>query len=156
MDGQIFNRVIAEMVDQNLINSEDTIALTRLVESISNPNPNLREMLLNQPDLQLSAGYFHKKILAAFKDTENKMEEIWYAVYRNLKTSSESRFSEALVTSHAKSSIDYLNLKTWSLKLKYFADQLGELRDSFVVRARMIEQISNNDRLKAKESLEDD
>ena len=153
----VFSRAVLEMVDLGLTTPEDLITLTKLLETLAHPERLLlRDALQHQPELQLASGYYANWAMARWKEAEEALEEMWHRHYRILRGSSEKRLTEAAVNSHVRGLDEYGTLKARCLRLKHLSDQLGELRDAYGCRARMLDQVSNNDRLAAKSDSEDD
>jgi hypothetical protein len=151
-----FMQVTVELTDAGLLTAEELTTLVGLIETLRSPDLDLSKSMSSHPSLQLAAGYFSNKLLAMQKEEEGRLEALWYEIYHKVRDAEEGRFSESLVSSRAYRDAKYQQLKVWTRRLEYFANQLKSLHYAFICRARMLEQISNNSRQVARESLEDD
>lgn len=149
----VFDYVVVEARGEGLLTDTDVRSLTDLIRVLEAPILDLRRELEAQPMYRATIGYYYHLFLRMAKDAESSMEARWLHFYESLHPrkyskgdSPAGRFSEKLVSSHAAKDSVYSDRARIHAKCSYYAAQMGELREAFSARSRMLEQVSNNAR----------
>lgn len=151
----IFSSLVPDLVKLGL-REEDVLRISLLVEVLSSRVIDLRQELQDQPKHQLTAAFYSNLFKKLKDDTETQRDTVYYNMYHYLvNDKGESRPSDSKVASILRQDPSYLMLLTRLDEFKHAHDQLGALHSALVTRARMLEQISNNDRAQLKSDTED-
>jgi hypothetical protein len=149
-----FDRVVAQIIDSELVTRDEIVNLQNLVGILCSPIVNLQKTLETHPNTQLAAAYFSNKFKAIHTDLQRQLEDIYYAIYRDLRHNPDGRFSEKHVESQLNINPKYRDLLSRSDKIKYFSDQLTDLYSAYLARGRVLDQYSNNYRRLSKEETD--
>jgi hypothetical protein len=156
MDIRIFDTVIAELSSKNYIDVEGVTNLAGIVETLSRRIHDLRMDMEFHPALQVLAAHYMNYVDRQRKILEDSIQQKWMSTYRYLREKGTARPSENQVMSILTSDPAYLCTLSQKRDADYFFEQLKELHRALIVRARMLEQISNNVRAEAKDESDDD
>lgn len=155
-----FLLVVREAQQEALLNPEDVKAIEGVVTSLSQPVVDITASMEEQSRLRAVVGYFYKLFDRAARAVEDELEEMWLRHYNTiykvkyggdsrtpaLKTKDIGRFSEKLITSVAMQDPLYSEAHNRARRIRYFSDQMLELRDTLISRARLLERMSYNNR----------
>ena len=156
MDIHILETVIEELHSKNYIDTEGVANLTGILETLSRRINDLRMDMEFHPALQILAAHYMNYMDRQRKILEDSMQQKWMSTYRYLKEKGTARPSENLIMSILTSDPSYLCTSSQKRDADYFFEQLKELHRALIVRARMLEQISNNVRADVKDESDDD
>jgi hypothetical protein len=157
MRTHILELTIKAMVDDGELNAEEVVALRALVRRLQALPGDIQEELRSQPALVASAGYFYGKAKARAeqaKDDARYYEALrargWKenpGQYELTFGAKAGRLTQKVVEALAVTSPDVQDLRRVRNRLNGYTLQLETLRDAYLQRGRLLEQMSNNERI---------
>jgi len=146
-------RVVAELLEASLINSEDVQRLSEIIALLEPGRFSLNDLLENQHAIQLTAGYYQSYLKSKLRGVQGEIDKRYYVQYNYMNDGKKA--SEARVRAALRESAPYMVLLEQERQLKYFVDQMSELHSACLTRAQMLQHLSNNARLQARLDKED-
>lgn len=151
------------MVSMGVVSPDESETLSHLVEQFGQDIVDLDSELNNESSHLMLAGFFYQRTKKMLEDEQSTLEKIFGSVYNSVRRTKYSddkkspktaglggNWSNELVKAWAYESAEYTQQLSRVTAIKYFTELLKELRSSFAVRSRSIEQLANNHRFQGR------
>jgi hypothetical protein len=155
MSSFIYETVIQEMVVKGLLSQDDVNRLKTALKLFTDPGTDLKTELETHVRHQVTVAYYRNLMKRNKSAVEDETEGRWSSTYNALKEAGHGRPTENTIRDILRKDPTYLMLLDRLRDMQYYFEQLSSLYDALVVRARMLEQLSNNARADLKSETED-
>lgn len=152
-----WSRVIDSLIAERLIRDEDVARLQEVVVAVCvDPRADLEGHMVAHPRFQLTVAYFWNLLSSRRRTLSEELARRFATAHKALGASTGKRPTEAQVRSVLKHDADFLLTEEREGRMKYYEAQLNDLHEVLVLRARMLEQLSNNFRARDRQDRKDD